>query len=229
MASKILCALGQQEYMPESGEHMSKNLKHKLLQTCKSWEVRRFGDQKDVDLDDDDIEFIVTQVWGNRCAVTGKRFGGHQPLVLIRWRKDLPPTPDNLVLMSLSFAQEIVDEETAAAKNASRNGPDQHIASIPKSFDQDILKKIEQRLRWARTAVGDAFGGQGQGQVVAADREKRISSNRKSLTDAGESVASPRKYMIGIALALVAAACSGATFGYAAAVAKAYQLGYELL
>jgi tRNA A37 threonylcarbamoyladenosine dehydratase len=232
MASKILCALGQQEYMPESGEHMSKNLKHKLLQTCKSWETRRFGDQKDVDLDDDDIEFIATQVWGNRCAVTGKRFGGHQPLVLIRWRKDLPPTPDNLVLMSMSFAQEIVDEETAASKNAGGNTPGIPIATLPKSFDQAVLHKIEQRLRWARTAVGDAFGGQGQGSVVSGG-EKRADMSRTALTGSDESFArgavSQRKYLIGVALGLVAAACSGATFGYAAAVAKAYQLGYELL
>jgi len=43
MASKVLCSLGQTEYVPESCERMSKNLKHKLKQTCRSWEGRRFG------------------------------------------------------------------------------------------------------------------------------------------------------------------------------------------
>ena len=235
MASKVLCALGKQEYLPESCEHMSKNLKHKLKQTCNSWERRRFTfhpegkwsgfsngehSDKDLDLDDDDIEFIVTQVWGSRCALSGKRFGGHQPLVLLRWRKDLPPTPDNLVLMSTSFAQEVVNEENdvtisvncKASENAQR-------ANIPGCFNKETTARIQKRLQWAKAAVGDVF------EAPRLQLELRTTNASKSVSS---SATSQSKLIMGTLFIGVAAACAGVTVGYAAAVAKAFQLGYQL-
>ena len=110
LASKVLCALAKNDYNGEVCERMSKNLKHKLLQTLRSIERRRFGSSDQVDIDDEDIEFIIAQVWGSRCAITGRRFGGHAPLMLVRWDRDLAPTVDNLVLMTKPYADKVEEE-----------------------------------------------------------------------------------------------------------------------
>jgi hypothetical protein len=110
---------------------MSKSLKHKIRQVFKNNEVVRLGHDRDIDLDDEDIEFIVQQVWNMRCAVTTRRFGGHIILTLTRWDILQPPTPYNLVLM-------MQDEAIKFANNGK---------SI---FDETISTKIEERLAWAK-------------------------------------------------------------------------------
>ena len=111
---------GGRPYDPEACEKLSKNLKHKLKQMFINNEMKRFPkvstqkmsvgggvstqsvvstQSKDVDLDDDDIDFIVCQVWRSRCAITQRKFGGHATLVLTRWDANQPPTPYNLVLL----------------------------------------------------------------------------------------------------------------------------------
>ena len=141
LASKVLCALAQQEYAGEVCERMSKSLKHKLLQHLRAIETRRFGSFEQVDLDDEDMEFMIAQVWGSRCAVTGRRFGGHAPLMLVRWDRDAAPTVDNLVLMTKPFAEKV----EAGDKEGHR---------MPVCFEADIKGKIEGRLAWARVVAG---------------------------------------------------------------------------
>jgi hypothetical protein len=130
MASYILCSLANKLYEPESCERMSKNLKHKLRQTLKNFEFRRGYAPDDLDIDDDDIEFIVQQVWHSRCAITGRKFGGHAPLVLVRWNEDQLPSPSNLVLLMLPFAESITKGDL----------------SFLKDDDKD---RISMRLKWA--------------------------------------------------------------------------------
>ena len=202
MASKVLCYLGKQEYVPESCERMSKNLKHKLKQTCRSWEGRRFQ-LKDLDsvldIDDDDIEFVVAQVWGSRCAISGKRFGGHQPLVLLRWYRDEPPSVTNLVLMTLSAAEQI---QSGDKENAT-----------PICFEKETIARIEQRLQWAKIV---------QGTTTSTDKGKHVFDtfevNQKSIAS---------ELMSKLCLVL-AAGLAGISFGYAAAVARAFELGMSI-
>jgi len=202
MASKVLCAMGGKEYQGESCEHMSKNLKHKLLQTCRAAEKRRFDTaDRSVGLDDDDIEFVVGQVWGSRCAVTGKRFGGHQPLVMVRWRRDQGPTPDNLVLMVASSAKQ-VEEEDAAAQEQGLNTP--HCACFP----PEVLAKIESRLSWARAALHGAGA-----DSISVDGPWDV------------SVAGARGLNLWVAAAAIA---GGFAAGYASAVGKAFRMGVDL-
>jgi hypothetical protein len=84
-----------------------------------------------LNLDDDDLEFIVQQVWKCRCPVSLKRFGGHMTLTLIRWNRDLPPEPDNLVLLMQTEANKLME------------------LGKEKAFSIEMIEKIEERLKWA--------------------------------------------------------------------------------
>jgi hypothetical protein len=77
-------------------------------------------------------------VWKSRCPVTQKRFGGHVILTLVRWNENLPPGPDNLVLLMQSEAQKLMDGGQSA-------------------FNAEVRQKIESRLRWAATVAKDIY------------------------------------------------------------------------
>jgi len=158
MASYVLCCLADKEYIPEACERLSKNLKHKMRQTLQRNEHLRFKTSDDLDIDDDDVEFIVLQVWKSRCAVTGKRFGGHAPLVLTRWDPKAPLTPFNLVLMMQTHA-------TAFAEG--------------KEFPDDVKERIEGRLAWAKQQCKDAWLPDRPQSVKAA--QTRTNSVEKGL------------------------------------------------
>jgi len=158
MASFVLCQVAGREYVPEACERLSKNLKHKLREMLKRNEIQRFGsgrvdgaailgvdDEEGVDIDDDDVEFVVQLVWQGRCSVSGKRFGGHAPLVLTRWNALLPPTPSNLVLMILTSANLLLKPENI--------GPD----GIPTCFPAEYVVKVNKRLAWAKTLCSEAL------------------------------------------------------------------------
>ena len=84
-----------------------------------------------MNLDDDDLEIIVQGIWGGRCPITGKRFGGHNPLMLTRWRAELHPNIFNLVLVGQS--------EIEKCRELG-----------PNAFEADGIKqKIDNRLKWA--------------------------------------------------------------------------------
>lgn len=100
LASYVLCKLTNYPLEPESTEAASKSFKHKMKQLLEANELRRYGTKEYVNLDDEDIEFIVRQVWGSRCAVTHNRLGCHFPFTLARWNESLPPTPDNIILVT---------------------------------------------------------------------------------------------------------------------------------
>ena len=137
MASYILCSLANKLYVPEVCERMSKNLKHKLRQTLKNYEFRRGYSHEDLDIDDDDIEFIVQQVWHSRCAITGRKFGGHAQLILVRWNEKELPSPSNLVLLMQPYADAMVKGDMSFLKD-------------------DALNRINMRLLWAK-AVSKGF------------------------------------------------------------------------
>ena len=175
MASYVLCSMAGREFQPESCERLSRNLKHKLKEALKRTELQRFGGaaeagggggggggggegtpallqrdcdpqrEEDVDLDDEDIEFVVHLVWQGRCALTAKRFGGHAPLVLVRWNASLSPSPTNLVLMIQTSANLLLKPENVG------------IDGIPLCFPPEFVKKVNTRLAWAETLRSDAL------------------------------------------------------------------------
>jgi len=50
-----------------------------------------------VQIDADDVEYIMAELWRNKCAVTGVGLG--TVMSLVRWDRTRPAAPDNLVLM----------------------------------------------------------------------------------------------------------------------------------
>lgn len=92
----------------------------------------RFKTEMEIDLDDEDIEFVVQQVWRSRCAVSKSRFGGHIILTLTRWDSSQPPSVYNLVLMMQRDAQRMAEL-----------GKEQ-------AFSKEVIEKIDDRLRWAK-------------------------------------------------------------------------------
>ena len=157
MASYVLCSLAGKEYTPEACERLSKNLKHKLKEMLRRNETLRFGSsgvaadaqapgqEDDVDVDDDDVEFVVQLVWQGRCCLTSKRFGGHAPLVLTRWNARLPPAPHNLVLLIQTSANLLLKPENI--------GPD----GLPTCFPDEFVARVNKRLAWAKTLCSDAL------------------------------------------------------------------------
>ncbi len=107
-----------------------------MLKALKKDEAARFGETQgtafELDLDEDDIELVVQQVWGGRCALSGKRFGGHNPLLLTRWDPSSPPAIDNLVLLAQS--------EAATLLNSGREG-----------FSPEQIEAVDFRLEWVHT------------------------------------------------------------------------------
>jgi hypothetical protein len=93
--------------------------------------MTRFKSDDEVNIDDDDLEFIVQQVWKSRCAVSQKRFGGHVILTLTRWDPTQPPTPYNLVLIMQDDALRLAT----------------HGKSV---FPPEVVNRIEARLAWAK-------------------------------------------------------------------------------
>lgn len=93
------------------------------------------GDNNDVwvgpvQIDSDDVEYLLSEVWRNRCALTGQRLG--VVLELARWDTSKPSTCDNLVLMT---AKAMEDFDT----NGGREG-----------VEEETRGRIERRLAGCR-------------------------------------------------------------------------------
>ena len=58
------------------------------------------------DLWPEDVERLVNDVWGRRCALSGAGLGGPQAMVLTRWDRRRPAAVDNLVLLAKARAEE---------------------------------------------------------------------------------------------------------------------------
>lgn len=109
-----------------------------MKQHFRNDELKRFGTLDQIDIDDDDIDFIVRQVWKSRCAVTNRKFGGHSALALTRWDESKDPTPYNLVLMLPEEVLKIGDSGKA------------HLSA-------SVVESINSRLKWAQTVYAEDF------------------------------------------------------------------------
>lgn len=82
-------------------------------------------------IDSDDVEYILTEVWRNRCCVSGEALG--TVLEIARWDLSKPSNCQNLVLLGVKAmaAFDAAYKETGDGRN-----------SVP----QDLRRKIEARL-----------------------------------------------------------------------------------
>ena len=161
MASYVLCSMSSDTmYAPDTCERMSKKLREKLLKSLVKNEKKRFQNEE-VDLDEEDLEFVVHTLWNSRCAVNGKRFGGHDSLCLTRWDPAKPPTCSNLVstiifpnlnlfmkihTISINFVKVLVSQSGQHTIEIDRN-----------SLPTDVRQRILRRLEWAENFCNDAL------------------------------------------------------------------------
>lgn len=148
LAGLALCEIGGKPFSPMSGERIGRNIRHRLFQHFKNRE-KKIGDiikeknqaNNEVDanfwfgppqIDSDDVEYILAEVWRNRCCVTGESLG--TPLEIVRWDLTKPSNCQNIVLLSVKAMTDFdrAFEETGDGRN-----------SVP----EHIQSKIEARLQ----------------------------------------------------------------------------------
>ncbi|CAM9790110.1 unnamed protein product [Heterosigma akashiwo] len=111
LAAQVLCQLAGQPFAPQPGPRLATKLVHKVWQTLKTREIKLRGNAPEPWVDNGAIEYMIVQVWRQRCAVTGNRFGGPTRLpVLARWDAARPLAPDNLVLLMPDLADKLEKE-----------------------------------------------------------------------------------------------------------------------
>ncbi len=64
-----------------------------------------FGCDAPLEVWPEDVEFLVNDVWGGRCALSGACIGGGVALWLTRWDREKPAAVDNLVLLTAEMAR----------------------------------------------------------------------------------------------------------------------------
>ena len=145
-----------------------------------------------MDVEEEELEFLIHQVWKNRCATTGLRIGGHAPLVLSRWDPEQPPTVSNLVLTTQAEASKL-DKDGRAALTA------------------EVCEYIDRRLLWARNVYeDDAFGS-----IKSLSASGEIGLSSASRVDRGatanEASGGSTSALVGSALAWFAVGALSAT------------------
>ncbi len=105
MASYVLCQLGKKEFIPQSTERLSRDLRNKFLQRLCKRHTEVYKCEGRMKVDKSDIDTIVSEVWKDCSAVSGKRMGAQtQGMVLCRWDRNGPTAPENLVLLTIKEA-----------------------------------------------------------------------------------------------------------------------------
>lgn len=149
LAAVALCELGGKPFSPVGAERVGRNVRHKLYQHLKSRE-KKLEDRLrpslkeasgnctadgtyigPIQIDPDDVEYLMAELWKNKCALSGERLG--TVLELYRWDMQRPATPNNLVLMSSKSAQKF--ERDFKELGDGRKG-----------LDAEVQARVERRL-----------------------------------------------------------------------------------
>ncbi|GMI34794.1 hypothetical protein TeGR_g12157 [Tetraparma gracilis] len=148
MRLRVLPVLGTMPaIMGQAAAALGKQVRHRLLQHVKNREgearkrieAGEEGLAAGVGVDVDDVEHLMSELWRNRCGITGERLGS--ALELIKWDEGREAAVDNLVLMSA--------KGLARWKKGGRGGLEAH-----------VVERIEGRLEAARKlAEGLEKGG----------------------------------------------------------------------
>ena len=113
------------------------------------------------------INITIIQVWKSRCALTKRKFGGHSTLVLTRWDKGAPPTPDNLVLLMPKEAEALHTPEGYTALPAElRQSISERLAWAKQVYNGDFTYY---RGEGGRSGASDGTRSRGSGSAVVAE------------------------------------------------------------
>ena len=150
LAAVAICEIGKKPFSPVGAERVGRNVRHKIYQHLRSRERKLEEDQRPnlkdgsenyttsgiyvgpVQIDPDDVEYLMAELWKNKCGISGERLG--TVLELYRWDKTRPATPNNLVLMSVKSAQKF--EKDFESLGDGRLG-----------LDSNVRERIETRLK----------------------------------------------------------------------------------
>ena len=130
-------------------------MQDKLEPTLKEPNVNAAGDEENrgrftpdgiyigpVEIDADDVEYIMAELWRNKCALTGERLG--TSMALIRWDRKRPAAPNNLVLMCTKAAKKFENDWDKLGDG--RDG-----------VEKEIRQKVESRLATCVLDAEDAY------------------------------------------------------------------------
>jgi tRNA A37 threonylcarbamoyladenosine dehydratase len=139
LAAMALCEIGDKPFTPTCGERVGRNVRHKLLQRMKQRESDlRSKFEKDagkwvgeLQIDTDDVEYILQEVWRNRCCITGASLG--TVLHIVRWDLSKPSNCQNIVVLGAKAL--VVYEKALNETGDGRSG-----------FPLDARSRIESRL-----------------------------------------------------------------------------------
>lgn len=149
LAAMALCELGGKPFSPVGAERVGRNVRHKLYQHLKSREKKLEDSLKPslregstnyttegiyigpVQIDPDDVEYLMSELWKNKCGVSGERLG--TVLELHRWDKCRPASPSNLVLMAVKAAQKFEKDF-------------EELGDGRKGVDAEVKRRVEARL-----------------------------------------------------------------------------------
>ncbi|KAL1510247.1 hypothetical protein AB1Y20_006571 [Prymnesium parvum] len=104
-ASACLSLLAGYPLLPTPGI-VSRNGREDLYRALQRRERDVFGSTGPLAVWPEDLEFLMSDVWGRRCALTGAFAGGEKPLVFTRWDRNATATTGNLVLLTKAAAEE---------------------------------------------------------------------------------------------------------------------------
>uniref|UniRef100_A0A7S2SSC0 THIF-type NAD/FAD binding fold domain-containing protein n=1 Tax=Rhizochromulina marina TaxID=1034831 RepID=A0A7S2SSC0_9STRA len=134
MAAFVLCDVAGKPFRPEPVAGLSSKSKLKFLQHLKNREIEVFGNRQPV-ADKDDVDFLVTELWRSKCAVTLERLE-RQPMVITRWRRERGPSLNNFVLLRNTVADKL-----------------DAVAQPEDVFDPEVIARVDSTL-----AIFDAVG-----------------------------------------------------------------------
>ena len=132
---------------PAAHPLMSRGQREDLWKGLQRREREGFGGRTDAappaatnDLWPEDVEYLVNDVWGRRCALSGAGLGGPQAMVLTRWDRRRPAAVDNLVLHAKARA-----EEHDAAPHAALFGEARARAVRQRCAPRDAVRRVARR------------------------------------------------------------------------------------
>lgn len=162
IAGLALCHIGNKPFSPISGKRVLRHTSHKIFQCLKNREkniknktifyseetnsgnhallIDNFVFEGSLQVDLEDIEYSLDDVWGNRCCVTGE--STQTILQLVRWDLRKPCNCKNLVLLGLKALERFDDYQLSTGDG--RN------SIYPKTRNKIIMKlgtcRINSRL-----------------------------------------------------------------------------------
>ncbi|OQR91308.1 ubiquitin-activating enzyme (E1) [Thraustotheca clavata] len=127
MAAFVLTEIAGAPINPENVPKLGRDQRNKYYQRLQQRE-KDLGFGQKISVDKDDMDFIYQEIWKARSAVSGIRCGGFDRMFMTRWRKELPLTPGNIVILTTKELQQM-DKEGI------------------ESFGQDVVERIDTRLQ----------------------------------------------------------------------------------